>query len=145
MFLRRRTVPQTPPSLVKFSLQAASERIGAGVSVPSNDQVPELMKAECTVMRTAATADPVSWQATAMQFAFLTPTASATPGSRGPNMVPGSTTSGSMRVGIPRRSRIDLDQDFPVALRNCVVVALVYSHTCAPESQELSKSGMVRN
>ena len=45
MFFSRRVVPHTPPSFVKFSARARGVMIGAGTSVPSNDHVPELMKA----------------------------------------------------------------------------------------------------
>ncbi len=45
MFLSRRVVPQTPPSLVKLSSRARGVMTGAGTSVPSRDHVPELRKA----------------------------------------------------------------------------------------------------
>jgi len=45
MFFSNRTVPLTPPSLVKLSCIAASLLTGLAISVPSSDQVPELRKA----------------------------------------------------------------------------------------------------
>src|ERR671931_1588507 len=45
MFLSSRVVPQTPPSLVKFSSRARGVTTGAETSVPSRDQVPELRNA----------------------------------------------------------------------------------------------------
>ena len=60
MFFRNRIVPQAPPSLVKFASRAAADRIGAGSSAPSSDQVPELRNAVPAPARTAATADAVS-------------------------------------------------------------------------------------
>ena len=42
MFLSRRIVSQTPPSLVKLNASAVSFTTGCGVSTPISDQVPEL-------------------------------------------------------------------------------------------------------
>src|SRR4029453_18150021 len=63
MFLSSRVVPETPPSLVKFSSRDRVVMIGASTSAPSRDQVPELRKARRGPTATDATADPVSWQA----------------------------------------------------------------------------------
>ena len=63
MFLSSRVVPQTPPSLVKSSSMARGVMIGAGSSVPSSDQVPELRNAVVPLAETAANAEPVSWLA----------------------------------------------------------------------------------
>ena len=60
MFFSSRVVPQTPPSLVKFSSRARDVMIGAGSSVPSSDHVPELRNALVPPASTAATADAVS-------------------------------------------------------------------------------------
>ena len=43
MFFRKRTVPPTPPSLVKLAASAGSPTRGDGSSTPISDQVPELM------------------------------------------------------------------------------------------------------
>ena len=40
---RNRIVPSTPPSLVKFACRLASVRIGAAVSTPTSDHVPDEM------------------------------------------------------------------------------------------------------
>ena len=45
MFFSSRVVPQTPPSLVKFSSRARGVMTGASSSVPSSDHVPELRNA----------------------------------------------------------------------------------------------------
>jgi hypothetical protein len=45
---------------VKFSSRDRWVMIGAGTSVPSSDQVPELRKARCGPPAIDATADPVS-------------------------------------------------------------------------------------
>jgi hypothetical protein len=60
MFLRRRKVPHTPPSFVKLRRCASLLITGSVVSVPNNDQVPELTKAPAPLKGMAATADPVS-------------------------------------------------------------------------------------
>ena len=43
MFLRKRIVPPTPPSLVKLAARASSLTSGPGNSTPISDHVPELM------------------------------------------------------------------------------------------------------
>ena len=63
MFFSNLVVPQTPPSFVKFSSRDRGVMIGAGTSVPSSDQVPELRNARPPPTFTEATADPVSWHA----------------------------------------------------------------------------------
>ena len=45
MFFRTRNVPFTPPSFVKFSSRLRSVMIGAGISVPRSDHVPQLRNA----------------------------------------------------------------------------------------------------
>src|SRR6516225_10072583 len=66
IFFRRRTVPHTPPSFVKFRRQARGVIIGDGSSVPSSDHVPELKNALREVVATEATAEAVSWHAGAI-------------------------------------------------------------------------------
>src|SRR4051812_1737675 len=62
MFLRKRMVPATPTSFVKFAARECSLMTGAGSSTPMRDQVPELMKHQLSPSGagTAATADAVS-------------------------------------------------------------------------------------
>ena len=42
-FFRKRMVPPTPPSLVKFRRRLSAVMIGAAASMPMSDHVPELM------------------------------------------------------------------------------------------------------
>src|SRR4030088_263798 len=63
-FFKKQVVAPTPPRLVKFILRASSVTQGESSTVPTSDQVPELMKAQSfPVAGTAATAEAVSWQA----------------------------------------------------------------------------------
>src|SRR5437667_322249 len=65
---------------------------GAGNSTPMSDQVPELMYAQLALSAgTAATAEPVSWEAGAMTGTGLRPVSAATAGRRGPWTVQGAT------------------------------------------------------
>ena len=41
MFFRKRTVPSTPPSLVKFIAEDSSVMIGSRTSMPISDPVPD--------------------------------------------------------------------------------------------------------
>ena len=67
MFLEKRHVPLTPPSLVKLYFRLCAFTIGSLASAPMIDHVPELIHAKCWFSAgTAATADPVSWQAGAI-------------------------------------------------------------------------------
>ncbi len=143
MFFRRRVVPETPPSFVKFSSRARGVITGAGTSVPSSDQVPELRNARWLSARTAATAEPVSWHAGAT---------TRVPRSEGgaslaifPTIVPGSTIRGSSRVGSSSSRIRSVAQDRVRASTNCVVVALVYSAVISPVSQKFTRSGIVPN
>ena len=79
MFLSKRVVPQTPPSLVKLRSSTVRVTNGCCVSAPSSDQVPELKKAQSPPLAgTAATADPVSCEAGATTDIAPTPQSSAT-------------------------------------------------------------------
>src|SRR5690348_8789897 len=97
MFFRKRTVPQTPPSLVKFWRQASAEITGADSSAPSSDHVPELMMALVPDAETAANAEPVSWHAGATTG--VPAKAAETDACRGPSMEPGLTNGGRRRTG----------------------------------------------
>ena len=57
IFFSRRTVPQTPPSFVKFRRRASSVSTGSRVSIPSSDQVPELISAVAHRFATEAKAE----------------------------------------------------------------------------------------
>ncbi len=65
-FFRKRVVPATPPSFVKFKRRPSEVIIGSSSSVPTSDHVPELMNAVPSRAETAATADPVSCDAGAI-------------------------------------------------------------------------------
>jgi len=100
MFFSSWVVPQTPPSLVKFKSRACGVITGPGSSAPNRDHVPELRKADLRVSETAATADPVSWQAGAMTGV----PASAFPSiASDPISVPGSTMGVNKRREAPDR------------------------------------------
>ena len=97
MFFSSRVVPHTPPSLVKSSSSARGVMIGADSSVPSSDHVPELRNAVASPAGTAVKAEPVSWHA---GVTIGTPASDGSASLRsGPSTVPGSTISGSSRVG----------------------------------------------
>ncbi len=141
MFFSRRVVPPTPPSLVKFSSHVRSVTIGAGSSVPSRDQVPELRKALVPPASTDATADAVSWHAGAITGV---PARAAKPSAvTSPSAVPGSTSGWSSLAGRSSDSRRPVAQVRVRASTIAVVVALVYSACRRPHSQKLSRSGMV--
>ena len=77
------------------------------------DHVPELIQTKSeSSAGTAATAEPVSWQAGAITGTPVAPTSAATSGSRLPSSVPGGTTSGKMPVGMPMASSSGCDQVF---------------------------------
>ncbi len=64
---KKRIVPSTPASLVKFACRAASLSTGASSSRPTNDQVPdETYAASSRSSGTATTAEAVSWDPTAV-------------------------------------------------------------------------------
>ena len=64
-FFNNRVVPATPPSFEKFSCIARGVSTGSSSSVPTSDQVPELMNAVPSRAVIAATADAVSCEADA--------------------------------------------------------------------------------
>ena len=61
-------------------------------------------------------------------------------GPQGPRTVPGSTTSGSIAVGMPRRSSIGRAQSRARASRHWLVLAFVYSATDAPDRKWANRS-----
>src|SRR5688500_17504734 len=102
---------------------------GERTSAPIRDQVPEEIKADRGVRLTAATAEPVSWQAGAITGASTRELRA------GPRWVPGCTISASRCVGIPRRSRSAVAQPPERGSNIWVVVALVNSQQTRPVSQ----------
>src|SRR5690348_16904890 len=143
MFFRKRTVPQTPPSFVKFWRQASEEITGAESSAPRSDHVPELRMALVLDAETAANAEPVSWHAGATTG--VPAKAAETDACRGPSMEPDWTIGGRSRAGRSSRARRSTAQERVRASRNCVVLALVYSQAWTPVSQKFKRSGIVRN
>src|SRR4029077_1893009 len=107
--------------------------IGAGSSVPSSDQVPELMNAVWPFASTDATADAVSWHAGAITG--VPASADETSGLSAPTTVPGWTIVVSSRAGRPTSSIIFVAHVRFAASTNCVVVAFVYSAQRRPVSQ----------
>src|SRR5262245_18496571 len=102
MFFRNRTVPPTPPSLVKLAARAPSPVNGAGSSTPISDHGPELMYAHDSPRAgTAATAEAVSCDAVAITGMGCTPVSLATQARRGPSTVPGLTSVPSTCPGRP--------------------------------------------
>src|SRR5438105_3077994 len=90
MFLSKRIVPSTPPSLVKLTFKARSSVIGVFVSTPIRDQVPELMYAhDSPCAGTAATAAAVACVAGAITGIGAMPAFDVTLGRNGPSTVPG--------------------------------------------------------
>src|SRR5690349_17482988 len=97
-FFRNRVVPQTPPSFEKFSRNDASEMIGLGSSMPTSDQVPELMNAAPGEPAAAAKAAAVSCVAEATTGVLLNE----------PMTDPASTTGERSLAGRSRRSINDV-------------------------------------
>ena len=143
MFFSSRVVPHTPPSLVKSSSIARGVMIGADSSVPSSDHVPELRNAVASPVGTAVKAEPVSWHA---GVTIGTPASDRSASLRsGPSTVPGSTMSGSSRVGMSSSSSSSLAHVRFTASTHCVVVAFVYSAFSVPDSHRFRISGIVAN
>ena len=90
-------VASTPPSFVKFASRLASVRIGARVSTPTRDHVPDEMYANAgRSAGTATTADAVSCDPTSVTTVVsCSPVASRTAGSTPPRTVPGSASGGN--------------------------------------------------
>src|SRR5262245_52299521 len=107
--------------------------IGAGNSVPSKDQVPELMNAVLPPADTDATADALSWHAGAITGVPLN--ALQTSLRSGPTTVPGAMIVASNRDARPISSTIFVAHVRVAACTNCVVVATVYSEQRRPVSQ----------
>src|SRR5579872_5257950 len=102
MFFRKRVVPPTPPSLVKFAASAASFTKGADSSTPISDQVPlEMYAHESPLAGTAAMAEAVSCDAGAITGAGLRPVSDATAGRSGPSTVPGCASVPRIFSGSP--------------------------------------------
>src|SRR2546423_931688 len=134
-FFSRRVVPFTPPSLLKLRRMAFGDSTGASSSVPTSDQVPELMNAVPSRADIAATADPVSCDAGAIIGVPDRRVLGAISGNRAPTRDPGSTIGPGKRDGKPRRSIKSVAQVRETASTICVVVAFVNSHIAFPVIQ----------
>ena len=136
-FLISRMDPSAPPSLVNPRENARSEVIGSRSSTPIKLQVPLLMKALLSfISGIAATALAVSCEATATTGKLrLKPVSRRTSARTGPNCVPGTTTSGRMRIGISSLSNAARAQPL-VGEYIWVVVASVCSTTRAPHRKK---------
>ncbi len=95
-------------------------------------------------MGTAATAEPVSWQAGAMTSTRPAPVPSASCERRGPRLVPGGTMSGRNPVGMSKDSSRPAAHSPRRGSKNWVVVAMENSLALVPVSQKLKRSGRVR-
>ncbi len=101
---RKRTRPSTPPSFVKFAARAASLSTGASSSRPTRPHVPQEMYAASGELRgTAATAEAVSCEPTAITGSAAPTCVAATP-ETSPMRVPGSTIAGRTDAGMPSRA-----------------------------------------
>ena len=103
---------------------------GASSSVPTSDQVPELMNAVPSRAVIAATADAVSCDAdatTGVPASVLLP--AATSARIGPMIDPGSTIGAARRAGRFRRFIKSADHVLVRGFISCVVDASVYSQT----------------
>ena len=107
--LRNRTVPSTPPSLVRLAARASSVSTGASSSRPARAQVPrETYAASSVCIGTPTTADAVSCEPTATT-GTTPPTCSATWGSRSP-----TSSTGVDEVGEERRVEAEADHQLGV-------------------------------
>jgi hypothetical protein len=141
---RYRTVPATPSSLVKFAVRLASDRTGAVSSTPTSDQVPDEMYAAAPDIGTAATAEAVSCDPTVTTCAPGSPV----PATASPSTDAGGTTGArSGRASNPDAARSAASTSglqLPARTSSSPVVdALVRSVTWTPDSQCVSRSGII--
>ena len=135
MFCKKRIRPPTPPSLVNSALRASSVRMGSGNSKPSKDHVPELRKAMAPsplMAGTAATAEAVSCEPTAITFIWPRPVSSAISSRSEPRTLPGITISPNIFLGNPKASMVSHDHSLPLASRSSEVEAMQYSLLAFP-------------
>ena len=145
MFCRNVILPPMPPSLVNCALRASSVSMGASISTPSNDHVPELMKAtgcSSALAGTAATALAVSCEPTAMTSTSPNPVSSAMSLRRRPRTVPGITIGQKRWRGRPRRSINGQSHVRVLALSISEVEAMVYSVLASPVRKNEKRSGV---
>ena len=143
MFLRKRVVPQIPPSFVKLRSKLLSLTIGAWVSIPIRLHVPLLRYANPSFFAgTAATALAVSCPATATTLTGPIPVMRWTCGDNVPITSPGITISGIIVSSIPADARSSILILRLRTSRRPEVEAMVYSHTMRPVSIHASASGM---
>jgi hypothetical protein len=116
-----------------FLSRVLSSMIGLFASMPTRDQVPELMYAKSSSrVGTAATAEAVSWVATATTGTAPSPVWSATEGMSLATVVPGGTSSCISDVEMPSASKRSGSQSLERASRSCEVVAKVNSENFSP-------------
>src|SRR5260221_14564627 len=105
-----------------------------------SDQVPELRYAQLPsslgVVGTAATADPVSWEAGATTSIPPNPVWRDTESSNAPTRVPGGTICAKIFVGRLKRLSSLRDQSCFAGSKNWVVVASVNSAARTPERHQ---------
>ena len=144
-FLRNRTVPSTPPSLVKPARRASSVATAAGSSRPISDQVPEEMKATGLVpgaAGTASTAEAVSWEPIATTGTSPVPSSRPSSGRTVPRRSPGEISGASSSRSIPAASS---SSEFQPPSRPSIPVldALVLSLRRTPVSRCPIRSGTI--
>ena len=140
----RRTVPPTPPSLVRFAARVTAVITGAGTSRPMSDHVPELRKAVVGPASGApTTADAVSCEPGATTRASRRPVSAATSARTGPRTVPGATIGGRIPVGMPKRARSGRAQSRVTGSRHWLVLAFVYSATALPARKWWKRSAIM--
>ena len=144
IFLRRRILPLTPPSLVKGQANVLSFMTAVGDSTPISDQVPLDKYAHLVLPSagTAATALAVSCEATAITGIGEQPISLATLFVSAPIAVPGLTIS-----GIISRGRFNLrkiaDDHLPERISiSWLVLARVYSAYGFPERKYETRSAI---
>src|SRR5579862_9014859 len=110
-FLRKQIFPPTPPRFVKFKDRASSLTHGESKTVPTNDQVPELINAQSSpAAGIAATADAVSWQAGTIACVSRNAGRSANLPERGPSTEPLGTITGAAEISKPNSRKISPHQ-----------------------------------
>ena len=143
-FLRKRTVPSSPASLVNPASRASDVSTGARSSMPTSDHVPELMNAHTSAgaAGTAATAAAVSCAHVARITGGSPAPVGMSSGSIGPSTVPGGTISGHRSSSSPIAASRSTAHAPVRASTSCVVLAFVASATILPERRYRKYSAM---
>ena len=112
------------------------------VSIPIRLQVPlERYANFSSLAGTAATAEPVSWPATAITGIGPNPVSFCTSSVRTPMGVPGLTILPNIDRVSPKEAKRRSSSCLVRGSSNCEVDAIVYSHTSFPVSIQLRASG----